>query len=667
MTDEEASALKGLMDTLPEGIISMDLKGNITQLNKGLVELLGHKPFNLKGKPIFEFAPAYEKKAIETLIQEVSVKKRVRDREIQLYDVMGQLRNLTISISLLENTDKKPIGLLSILKDVKEIAKLELELESLKDFFQNILNNAGVGIIATDMKGDILFGSKGVGDILRKPPKELVGENIIKISPNPLELNEKFTTLLKTGEPFVYEPIIKKKKEVGNYINIFTLLKDKDQKPTGAIVVFEDVTKVKDIEERLKNINSILQRHSRDLESIIEVSQKLGSSLDIEEVYKIMAQATRKIVGVDVTCFFRNSRELKRLVLESLEGISIESMEESDLKMSENGFYSSISKLSSPKIIPDLLSEDKIEPQLIFIENDLKSAVMVPLFTENRLFGVLAVFFKESKEFKRDEVEILQSIGSSGAIAAQNALLYREVKNFASDLEIKVKERTIELEQSNRLKDLFIDIMGHDLLKPADIARLSTEVVLDMEEDPSKKKILKNILESNVKIIELIENASILAKLEAGEELELRAEDLKSILKKVVEEYEDSAKKRGIKIKMDADGDFLAMVNPLIYDVFSNLIGNAIKYGPSDSTVNVSMGEKDGKWRITVADKGGGIPEKQKEAVFDRFKRLEKGSVKGSGLGLAIVKRVVKAHDGRVWVEDNPGGGSLFAFELPKS
>ncbi|MEE8358746.1 MAG: HAMP domain-containing sensor histidine kinase, partial [Candidatus Hydrothermarchaeales archaeon] len=61
-----------------------------------------------------------------------------------------------------------------------------------------------------------------------------------------------------------------------------------------------------------------------------------------------------------------------------------------------------------------------------------------------------------------------------------------------------------------------------------------------------------------------------------------------------------------------------------------------------------------------------GIPDEYKEGVFDRFKRVKKEGVKGTGLGLAIVKKVVEAHNGRVWVEDNPGGGSIFYVTLPQ-
>jgi signal transduction histidine kinase len=190
---------------------------------------------------------------------------------------------------------------------------------------------------------------------------------------------------------------------------------------------------------------------------------------------------------------------------------------------------------------------------------------------------------------------------------------------------------------------------------------------MDLEDDPDKVKILKNILQSQVRIIDLIENASILAKLESGGKLEFKVGDLGVVLRSVADETADLADKKNIKIEVMIDGEYPAMINPLIYDVFSNLLGNAAKYGPSDSTVVASISDDSLNWKFSVVDNGEGIPDEHKETIFNRFKRLEKGAVKGSGLGLAIVKRVVKAHNGRVWVEDNPDGGSIFCVQIPKA
>ncbi|MEV6343232.1 ATP-binding protein [Actinoplanes sp. NPDC051851] len=107
----------------------------------------------------------------------------------------------------------------------------------------------------------------------------------------------------------------------------------------------------------------------------------------------------------------------------------------------------------------------------------------------------------------------------------------------------------------------------------------------------------------------------------------------------------------------------------LIRQVLDNLIGNAIKYTPPERSAEIRIGAADtgAGYRIEVADRGIGIPEKQRAEVFNAFTRAE-GSERypGTGLGLAIVQRIVDRHGGEVGVGANPGGGSLFWFTLPK-
>ncbi|MEE8358922.1 MAG: PAS domain S-box protein [Candidatus Hydrothermarchaeales archaeon] len=229
-----------------------------------------------------------------------------------------------------------------------------------------------------------------------------------------------------------------------------------------------------------------------------------------------------------------------------------------------------------------------------------------------------------------------------------------------------LKRYSEDLKKSNRLKDLFIDIMRHDLLNPAGAAKNMIDLALKNETDPHKKEILEIVHNSTGRIIDLVENASILAALESGETLEFKETDLGKVLKKVANEMAHQAEEKNVKIKVPENGEFKAQANPLMQDVFTNLIGNAIKYGPENSEVVAKIEGNGSSWKISVADKGEGIPDEYKESIFDRFKRVKKEGVKGTGLGLAIAKKVVEAHKGRVWCEDNPKGGSVFIVVLPK-
>lgn len=98
-----------------------------------------------------------------------------------------------------------------------------------------------------------------------------------------------------------------------------------------------------------------------------------------------------------------------------------------------------------------------------------------------------------------------------------------------------------------------------------------------------------------------------------------------------------------------------------------NLIGKAIKYRRSDAPprVRIEATHAEGQWLFAVRDNGLGIPLGNQQRVFDVFTRLHTHEYQGTGLGLAICKRIVERHGGRIWVDSEPGTGSVFRFSLP--
>jgi len=234
--------------------------------------------------------------------------------------------------------------------------------------------------------------------------------------------------------------------------------------------------------------------------------------------------------------------------------------------------------------------------------------------------------------------------------------------------EDKLREYAEELQRSNELKDLFTDIMHHDLLNPAGIVRGYTDVLLDMEEDGKKRRSLQAIERSNEKLIKIIERASRFAKLQAIEELEFEKMDIGVIFKEVIENLRPILDEKAMMLEFAADGKYPANVNPVIEEVFANLLSNAIKYSPKESRIIVDILDAGNEWKVTVTDFGEGISDEDKSRLFERFRRVDKGEVKGTGLGLAIVKKLIALHGGSVGVKDNPAGkGSVFWVTLKKA
>lgn len=133
-----------------------------------------------------------------------------------------------------------------------------------------------------------------------------------------------------------------------------------------------------------------------------------------------------------------------------------------------------------------------------------------------------------------------------------------------------------------------------------------------------------------------------------------------------------SASRRKVSVSWEPADDMVVQGDELaLARVLGNLIGNAIKYSPADSAVDVRACRQSQPFLgdaavIEIADRGPGIPHGMREHVFEPFARLQRDeNAPGTGLGLAVVKNVVSAHEGRIEIRDRDGGGTVVRVELP--
>ncbi len=253
---------------------------------------------------------------------------------------------------------------------------------------------------------------------------------------------------------------------------------------------------------------------------------------------------------------------------------------------------------------------------------------------------------------------------------------HHQTKEYASQLEYvikkeaqhhrRTKEYAMQLESNLRVKDLFGDIIAHDLMNPIGIIKNFSQLMLEDEEDEKKRAYLQSVQRSADRVMGIVSDTGKLAKLESLEKLELFETNLCSTILSILEDLDHAIGKKNLKVECNIPGNCSAMVNRIIDDAFYNLLSNAIKYSPKGGKIVIAAEDAGDAWRISFKDNGHGVADEDKNRIFERFMRLEKGNIRGTGLGLAIVKRAVELHRGKVWVEDNPDRGSIFYVEIPK-
>ena len=223
-------------------------------------------------------------------------------------------------------------------------------------------------------------------------------------------------------------------------------------------------------------------------------------------------------------------------------------------------------------------------------------------------------------------------------------------------------------------RDEFLAIVSHDLRNPLGAVLSYADLLI---EDPSSAgltteaknwmEVIKRNAQTSLRLINDILDIERFA--EGKFQLELAPHNLQSLLNQAVQSFAQMALSKGIVLSA-VDSKISAIVNcdaSRLEQVLSNLIGNAMKFTPKGGSISLALSQKENMFCISVTDSGQGIPEKERNRIFDRFAQINNKDRNGLGLGLYISKMIVEAHKGRLWVTSKPGQGSTFSFTLPHS
>jgi two-component system sensor histidine kinase KdpD len=135
-----------------------------------------------------------------------------------------------------------------------------------------------------------------------------------------------------------------------------------------------------------------------------------------------------------------------------------------------------------------------------------------------------------------------------------------------------------------------------------------------------------------------------------------------------LQSLKDKLENRALQINIPQDLPEIPMDYSLMMRVLVNLIDNALKYSPNQSSIQISARQSGNRVRIEISDEGFGIPEDDLKRIFDKFYRAVKPrQITGTGLGLSICKGIVEAHSGKIWAQNNTDKGATFFIELPLS
>ena len=214
----------------------------------------------------------------------------------------------------------------------------------------------------------------------------------------------------------------------------------------------------------------------------------------------------------------------------------------------------------------------------------------------------------------------------------------------------------------------FMMAVTHELKTPIAVAQLNLETLQKRKlDDNREQKLISNTLQEVNRLNTLCNNILLASQLDAGaytsDKIEINFTDL---VEGCVDDSKNRFPQRNIREEM-AEGIYLNGETLLLQMLVNNLIENALKYSPKESTVTITLLEENNMIRLTVSDEGHAIPNEEKKKIFDKFYRIGNENTrkaKGTGLGLYLCRKIAEGHNGYISVTDNQPLGSNFTVSF---
>lgn len=230
----------------------------------------------------------------------------------------------------------------------------------------------------------------------------------------------------------------------------------------------------------------------------------------------------------------------------------------------------------------------------------------------------------------------------------------------------------IPLEQNKQKQMQFIASASHELRAPLSVIRTGLEVLHTAPSRKEQQYCMNYMNEESLRMKHLIDDMLLLANSDSGH-LPVHMETCQpdEILIPIYEKYTSLAAKNNIHLSIHLPEELLPDIQcdkERLTQVFTILLDNAITYTPENGSIQLSLRAEKSSFLFQVMDNGCGVPDEEKEQIFDRFYRSDRAHTDNAhfGLGLCIAKEIVSAHNGKIWVEDVPDGGSCFCVRIPR-
>jgi signal transduction histidine kinase len=392
--------------------------------------------------------------------------------------------------------------------------------------------------------------------------------------------------------------------------------------------------------------------------ALIDVVEELSLARDLPTVMNIVRTAARRLTGADGATFVL--RDGDQCYYADEDAIApLWKGQRFPMSACISGW---VMLNRESVLLPDIYADPRI-PADAYRPTFVRSLVMVPI-RQLEPVGALGTYWASSHDATEVEIQVLATLANSTSIALENIQLHQE-------LERRVEERTAGLLRVQQQKEELTALIVHDLRSPANGIMLASEVRLRHQLAPADRAFWQNVHTSAEAIDRMAMNLLDVSRSENGTFVPHFSEvDVLRLVADVADQMALLAMghDQQLAVRTDEAPKTAICDGELVRRLLQNLIDNAIRYSPEGGHVSLDARTRDDWLELRVADDGPGIPLELREAVFEKWIRVDHGdehSRSGCGLGLSFCRLVATSHGGTISVESREPHGCVFVVCLP--
>jgi PAS domain S-box-containing protein len=524
--------------------------------------------------------------------------------------------------------------------------------------FAGIISLAADAIISVDGQGRMTLFNSGAEQIFGYGAQEVLGKPLELLLPERFRGGHPGHLGTFRGGPHTSRRMAERQP-------IFGLRKNGEEFPAEAAISRMEVEGEMVLTAILRDVSAQKQVEAQH-RFLARAGETLSSSLDAECTLASVARLTVESLADWCVVYLSEDEHVRRLEVAHRHPGQQElarALRDFRIDMSRPFLGCEVLRRREPLLMP-LVTPEALESMAQGDEHlsllrrmEPRSLMGVPLMSGERMLGALVfISTRSGRSYGPSDVEFAQGLARLAGLAMENARLYQSAQ------------------RATKVRDEVLGIVAHDLRSPLNSISLWTQVVerqiqklgtVDLQS--RSQEATDSIASACRRMSRLIQDLLDVARLEAGRlALNVSPQTPASILREAVDSASPEA--AGHRLHMEAP----EVAPPVLADrdrllqVFSNLLGNALKFTPAGGEIRVGARVEGEQVLFYVGDTGPGIPPESLAHIFDRFWQANRTDRRGAGLGLSIAKGIVEAHGGRLQVESEPGRGSTFSFTVPR-